>query len=85
MADGDKSAFREGLESLKGIESAVAVYVGTPADTDRPVIDRSYTFGLTVLLEDMAAHDAYQVHELHLGFLNRFGDSWERVVIYDVQ
>ncbi len=78
------AAFREGVESLTGIKSAAAVYVGTPAETDRPVIDRSYTIGLTVILEDMAAHDAYQVDPLHKEFLKNFADAWEKVVIYDV-
>jgi len=77
------AGFRKGLESLAGIEAAEAVYVGTPAETDRPVIDRSYTFGLTVLLPDMAAHDAYQVHPLHKAFLENFAQDWDKVLIYD--
>ena len=78
-----RSAFRAGVDSLTGIESAEAVYVGTPADTDRPVIDRSYDIGLTVVLKDMAAHDAYQVDPIHRKFVDEFGSFWERVVIYD--
>lgn len=77
-------AFREGLETLRGIEAAEAVYVGVPAPTQpRPVIDNSYTFGLTVLFKDMAGHDAYQVHPLHKAFLKEFASCWERVQIYD--
>lgn len=83
LGDEETAAFRAGLESLKGIEAAEAVFVGTPAETDRPVIDRSYTFGLTVLLPDMAAHDAYQVHPLHKAFLENFAQNWDRVLIYD--
>lgn len=74
--------FQAGLESLKAIE-AVACHIGTPASTDRPVIDRSYSFCLTVIFEDMAAHDEYQVHELHTGFLATFNSYWNKVVIYD--
>ena len=83
LGEDEFAAFRKGLESLSGIESAEAVFVGTPAETDRPVIDRSYTFGLTVLLADMAAHDAYQVHPLHKAFLENFSQDWDRVLIYD--
>lgn len=83
LTDEQTAAFRAGLESLAGIEVAEAVYVGTPAATDRPVIDRSYSFGLTVLLPDMAAHDAYQEHPLHKAFLEQFVGSWEKVLIYD--
>lgn len=79
----EKQAFRQGLESMQDIKEATGVYIGTPAETDRPVIDRSYDFGLTVLLPDLAAHDAYQVHPLHKAFLENFASCWERVVIYD--
>ena len=83
LGEEEFAKFRQGLESLAGIEEAEAVYVGVPAETDRPVIDRSYTFGLTVLLADMAAHDAYQVHPLHKAFLENFAQDWDRVLIYD--
>ncbi|MFA6242142.1 MAG: Dabb family protein [Candidatus Hydrogenedentales bacterium] len=85
QSDEEIASFRGGLESLVGIDSARGVYVGTPAATNRPVIDRSYTFALTVLFDDMAGHDAYQVHPLHTEFLKTFGSRWERVVIYDAE
>jgi hypothetical protein len=79
-----QQAFREGLESLRGIETVEVLYVGTPAPTPpRPVIDHSYSFGLTVVLKDMAAHDTYQVHHLHKAFLEKFAASWDRVLVYD--
>lgn len=78
-----RASFRAGVESLATISSAEAVYIGTPAATDRPVIDRSYDVGLTVVLKDLAAHDAYQVDPIHREFVDTFGTSWERVVIYD--
>ena len=76
-------AFREGLESLGGIESAQAIYVGTPAATDRPVIDRSYSIAATVVFASMADHDAYQADALHKAFLENFADCWRKLVIYD--
>ena len=83
LSEDEKTAFVEGLESLKGIESTDQVLVGTPAETDRPVIDRSYSYCLTVLLKDMSAHDAYQVDPLHKQFLADHADKWEKVLIYD--
>jgi hypothetical protein len=80
----ERAAFLNGLESLKGIASTEAVYLGTPAATEkRPVIDDSYDYCLTVLLNDLAAHDAYQVDPLHQEFLSRFAGCWERVRIFD--
>ena len=84
LSDDDVAEFRAGLESLSGIEFARGVHVGTPADTpERPVIDASYTFALTVLLDDLGAQDAYQVHPLHKAFIEAHSPKWERVVIYD--
>ncbi len=83
LSDERRAAFARGVDSLAGIKCAEAVYIGTPAATARPVIDRTYDIGLTVLLKDMAAHDAYQVDPLHVAFLDSFRDDWERVVIYD--
>ena len=83
--DGDKiTHFRMGLESLSKIESAEAVYIGSPAGTaERPVIDTSYDFCLTVVAKDVAAHDAYQVDPRHTDFINTFKDYWKKVKIYD--
>ncbi len=82
----DIAAFREGLETLGGIPSVEAVYVGAPAPVAvRPVIDNTFTFGLTVLFADIAAHDAYQEHPLHRAFLDRFASCWDKVLVYDAQ
>lgn len=76
--------FRMSLESLKTIEHAEAVYVGSPADTaERPVIDTSYDFCLTVILKDIAAHDAYQAHETHQAFLAAHKQHMKKIKVYD--
>ena len=78
-----RAAFLQGVESLKGIASTESVYVGGPAPTFRPVVDRTYDVALVVLMKDMAAHDAYQVDPLHKAFLEQYASNWEKVVIYD--
>lgn len=86
LSDAQRSAFRAGLESLKSIESTRGVYIGAPAKTgDRPVIDKSYSFALTVMFETLQDHDAYQIHPLHQAFLKNFGSFWSRVLIYDYE
>ena len=83
LSSSERENFKAALNSLKDIPSAAAVYVGSPSSTPaRPVIDASYDFCLTVLLEDMAAHDAYQQSPLHQTFLEN-KELWERVQIYD--
>ena len=78
-----QAAFRKGVESLLTCSSVHSGYVGTPASTDRPIIDTSYDLSLVVILEDLEAHDAYQVDQIHLNFIDGFKDYWEKVVIYD--
>ena len=78
-----RDAFRKGLESLADIETVAASYVGTPSTTDRPVIDKSYTFCLTNIFEGMAEHDTYQTHPIHDAFVADHLPHAEKVQIYD--
>lgn len=84
LDDSQRADFRVELEKLQGIQAAEAVYVGVPAPTaERPVIDTSYDYCLTVLVKDVAAHDAYQVDPLHAAFIEGNKHRFERVQIYD--
>ena len=80
-----REKFRAALESLRGIPAIREMHIGVPAPTDRPVVDRTYSVALTVILNDMEAHDAYQIHPLHKTFVADFASSWLKVVIYDAQ
>ena len=77
--------FRASLETLKHIQSAEAVYIGTPADTPpRPeVLVSTYDFCLTVVLKDVQAHDTYQTDPIHQQFIETYKPYWERVRVYD--
>lgn len=80
-----KQAFRKGLESLEPIEGILSLHIGTPAPIERAVVDTTYTFSLIILFKDLAAHDVYQVHDLHKAFLDEFRGLFEKVIIYDAQ
>ncbi len=75
--------FEQGLRSLTTIPGAIDATFGVPATTDRPVVERSYSYGLMVKLNDLAAHDAYQVHPVHKEFLKNCAALWSRVQVYD--
>ena len=83
LSQTEKDRFKAGLNTLKGISQSKATYIGTPSTTDRPVIDTSYDYGLTVIFENMADHDDYQVDPIHKAFLDCHMDKWKKVVIYD--
>lgn len=78
-----KKAFRRGLESLKNVETIKSIYIGTPAPISRAVVDSTYTFSLLTVFEDLAGHDVYQTHAIHLAFLDEFKSLFEKVLIYD--
>lgn len=80
----ERAAFDAGVRSLTTIETVAQSFVGAPAETDRPVIDRSYACALVVAFADRAAHDAYQDHPVHERFRDQCSSFWTRVQIYDV-
>lgn len=75
--------FVRGVNSLRSIESVRHGWVGTPAGTDRPIIERSYSYALTAVFDDEAGHDFYQVAEVHDRFREECGSFWTKVLIYD--
>jgi len=82
----NRVAFTAQVATLAGIPGLVACHVGAPAATSkRPVIDDSYDVALTTIMPDLATHDAYQVHPLHLAFLANNKDRWVRVQVYDAE
>ena len=70
---------------LTTLPSVSSGHVGVPSSTDRPVIDRSYTFALTVLFASMADHDRYQVDPDHRVFVDTHKGHWTKIVIYDAE
>jgi hypothetical protein len=82
-----EAAKQQLIDDCRGILRAVPtvrqLYAGAPAMTPRDVVDNSYQVGLTVILDDDAAHDVYQKHPLHLDFIARNKAHWNRVKVFD--
>jgi hypothetical protein len=83
LSEADRQAYLAGLRSLLTIPSVRWGYIGTPAATDRPVIDRSYSYALIAIFDNPAGHDLYQVHPVHDRFRDSCAGYWSRVQIYD--
>ena len=80
----EREAFKESLfKFINNSEFIKTKMVGTPADTDRGVIDNTYTFSLILTFENKAAQDKYQVEDVHLKFIEESSDLWEKVLVYD--
>lgn len=83
LSAADVKKFEEGVSTLGKIESLLVFNVGKPAKTDRPVIDRSYSYCLLTVFNDEAGHDIYQEHPVHLEFIKNCNTLWDKVVIFD--
>ena len=83
LSQEQKEAFFKGVDTLKTIQPNVMITTGTPASTNRPIIDTSYDYGLTCIFESLEDHDKYQVDPVHLKFVENHANDWDKVLIYD--
>jgi hypothetical protein len=58
-------------------------HIGTPADTDREVIDNTWSYSLVLSFDSKKEHDIYQEHQLHKDFIENASSLWTRVQVYD--
>ena len=71
------------LAPLPGI---VHFHVGKMARSQRPVVDQTYQVALNVVFDSKQAQEDYQVHPLHLEFVEKvFKPVCKKVVVYDFE
>jgi len=58
-------------------------HIGAPADTDREVIDSTWTYSLILSFDSKKEHDLYQEHQLHKDFIENASSLWKKVQVYD--
>lgn len=68
---------------LGAVETVRKIEVGTPAGTQREVVDNSWGVSITVYFDDKEGQDFYQTAEKHLEFIERNKNTWSRVQVYD--
>jgi hypothetical protein len=73
----------QGLEGLSKVKTIQMFHIGKPADTNRDVIDRSYSVSWMLLFKNKADQDSYQVDPIHLKFVEDYSSLWSKVVVYD--
>lgn len=83
LSASDKAKFVDGIRSLTTIPGVQLGFIGTPAATNRGIIDTTYSYALVLTFADAAAQDAYQVHPVHDAFRENCDGSWKKIVIYD--
>ncbi len=81
-----RAEFLTALQALKAVPSVKQFYLGKPAGvTPRPVVDLSFDYSITCVFDNVDGHNAYQVHPLHLAFVNTGKPLWTKVQIYDAE
>jgi len=83
LSPADTTKFVDGIRSLTTIDVVQLGFIGTPAGTNRGIIDTTYSYALVLTFADAAAQDAYQVHPVHDAFRENCDGSWKKIVIYD--
>jgi Stress responsive A/B Barrel Domain len=79
----DRTQLIDGLRKLSTVETLRATHIGTPAETDRAVIDRSYDVSWFNVFDSLADQDIYQEHPIHLDFIEKNKHLWAKVLVYD--
>ena len=71
---------------LKPIPGVLHFHIGRMAPSQRPVVDQTYQVALNTTFASKAAQDEYQLHPLHVEFLDKvFKPNCKRVVVYDFE
>ena len=78
-------ALLAGMEKyLRPIPGALSFHIGRMVPSPRAVVEQSYQLALNVVFVDKQAQDDYQVHPLHLEFVEKsFKPNCARAVVYD--
>ncbi|MBL7697284.1 MAG: Dabb family protein [Chitinophagaceae bacterium] len=79
----DRQKLIEGLQKLSKVKTIKSFHIGKPADTNRDVIDTSYSISWMLIFDDKAAEESYQTDPIHLNFVETCKDLWQKVVVYD--
>ena len=79
-----KKQLVKALNDLLKVETIRMSHIGFPAGTEsRDVVDHSYSVSYMVLFDNQAGQDIYQVHPIHLKFVEENSHLWNKVVVYD--
>ena len=77
----------EGMEKyLRPIPGVRQFHAGRMVGSSRPVVDQSYQVALNLIFDSQKAQDDYQVHPMHVEFVEKvFKPLCRKVVVYDFE
>ncbi|HEY3371613.1 MAG TPA: Dabb family protein [Prolixibacteraceae bacterium] len=78
-----RKAFENGLQDLVKVPLIQSYHIGTPVESNRDVVDDSFTYSYIAFFKNQEAQSTYQTHPVHLKFIEDCQHLWEKVVVYD--
>ncbi len=73
----------DGLNQLSNASTIKDFHIGKPADTNRDVIDTSWSVSWLLLFDNKEDQDIYQTDSVHLKFIKDCSHLWNKVLVYD--
>ena len=78
-----KEFLKELTQFIDQVDEIKKVHIGPPANTDREVIDNTYSYNLLITFDSKKEHDIYQEHPAHKKFIENASSLWTKVLVYD--
>ena len=78
-----ESFLKELRAFIDNVDLMKTKHIGSPADTDREVIDSTWSYSLILSFDSKKEQDLYQDHQLHKNFIENASALWEKVQVYD--
>lgn len=84
IADAPEVLLAGAEKYLRPIPGVLSMHIGRMVPSHRDVVDQSYQVGLNLQFDSKEAEEAYQVHPLHIEFVEKtFKPNCSRALIYD--
>lgn len=80
----EREQFKKGIQQLLQIEDIYMADIGIPAETEsRDVTDHDFVYSVTSWFETLEHQERYQVHPMHMDFIDKYSHLWANVRVYD--
>lgn len=74
----------EKTRGLAAIETVRDLHVGRAVPSERPIVDDSFSFGITFTFSNREDMQRYLVHPLHINYVEKLlKPHLEKVIVYD--
>ena len=73
----------EGLKKLSSVYTIRQFHIGTAANTNRAVIENTYSVSWMIFFDNADDQDSYQVDPIHLDFIKECSHLWHKVKVFD--